>query len=575
MTYSGFVTQDIYPGNVKSISIPLGLSYNMKPAFEYREPYFRDNFDKSFREWNETHTIDETWGLWGHNINKVIKPAPTMMAVVDGKVNEDQYCFSSPELENALIDFIVENGGSKFMIVPNDNDIACVCNRCKKLGNTHNNASPAVFTLLNKLAGRFPQKEFFSTAYITTQAPPPFKTAPNTGVMISTMAFPKGIVLEQSDKKEFVKQTFQGWKKVTNKIYLWDYAVNYDNYFDAYPTVFIAQQNLKFYNQLGVTGVFMHGSEENYSSFDDLKCYLYAQLLRHTDIDLKKCITNFFHAKYAESADLLASYYTNIEDKAFKSPKQLDIYGGINQSRKKYLDEEDVTEFYGKLDEIATMSTNTSKTLSPVLASLVFMKLELMRSSGMPAHNTSEVKRLTEKLDSYCNSAGITIFNESGMRVSNYIALWNDEIINRPYSNFLFGKPVKFKTTPDEDYDNPKMLADAAIGFHDYSTNWLISTVNILSVEINANDVRKAKAVELDFLSDIRHRIYLPEKVIVMVGNKKYEKFIPVQNNKTISKYRVIIPLEISPEDEIITIQAIKQDEYAKQSTACDEIFFK
>ena len=417
---------------VKQILVPQGLTYAQTPAFEYREPYFPDNFKPEFLKWNNTHTLEETWGLWGHNIGKVIKVTPSMYAVVDGKPNAEQLCFSSDELGQALTNFIrkkIEENPlrSNFMVMPQDNDLVCMCDRCKAIGNSKTNASPAVFSLLNKLAKQFPKQQFFSTAYVTTQRPPQFILEPNAGVMVSTMAFPKGVVIERSAASGTVKETFSAWKKVTDKIYLWDYAINFDNYFDAYPTLKIAQQNLKYYKGLGVTGVFMQGSEDRYSTFADVKAYVYAQLLQNPDIDVDKYIRLFFESRYPAVSSLLYDYYIDTENRALESVKVLDIYGGIVLSLKKYLDDARLAAFYKALDDkAATLSKQEQQQLSPLLASLAFQRLEVMRvnafeDNGYGIYNYEDgtatvkpqVKQLLDKLAGYSAKAGISVYNES------------------------------------------------------------------------------------------------------------------------------------------------------------------
>jgi hypothetical protein len=583
------------PNNgLAEIMVPNGLEYSFTPAFEYREPYFPDNFKAQFRKDNATQTLEETWGLWGHNIGKAVTATPQMMARVNGKVNDEQFCFSSPELFTALNGFIknqaAENPGrTKFMVTPNDNDIVCQCDRCKALGNTKTNASPAVYTLLNKLAGEFPKLQFFSTAYITTQNPPSFKTAPNAGVMISTMAFPKGVVIEQSNKKDFVEQTFSGWKKVTDKIYLWEYAVNFDNYFKAFPTIAITQKNLQYYKKLGVTGVFMQGSEDMYSAYADLKCYLYAQLLMDTEIDVKEYTRRFFEGKYPSVANLLSGYYTTIDQRALASNKILDIYGGMDQARKKYLDEKEYNDFYTALyQKAAVIDAKELEQLKPLLASLTLIKLELMRTNGLGENGYASVAEngeaavedrqaavLLERLGVLTAAAGIKVYNESGYTIADYLKYWHTEIISRPYKNLLYGKKVQFIVTPDEDYANAKILTDGAIGFQDYYNNWLLSTANQLTVSVNAEDVKGAKIIEMSFLNDTRHKIYLPQSILVTIGGRKFETKIAEQNSAGLSKYRAVVPVTIVPEDKTITIEVIKQEDYKKNSTACDEIFFK
>ncbi|KAF2516312.1 DUF4838 domain-containing protein [Flavobacterium salilacus subsp. salilacus] len=577
---------------ITKINIPINLDYKRTNDFEYREPYFPDNFSKQFRRWNATQTLEEEWALWGHNIGKVIKVTPAMLAKVDGEVNEEQLCFSSPELETALKQYIKKQikenqEQDKFMIMPNDNAVVCRCDRCEAVGNTKTNASPAVFSLLNKLAKSFTEHHFFSTAYITTQQPPSFKLEPNAGVMISTMAFPKGVVMETSDKKDVVKTTFDKWKNVTGKIYLWDYAINFDNYFEFYPTVSTAQQNLQFYKNLGVTGVFMQGSEDRYSAFSDLKCYLYALLLQDVELNINKEIAFFFSNKYPDAVStLLTDYYTKIENLSLKSVRTMDIYGGISASKKKYLNESGFEPFYDRLIKTTdTLNDAETKMTEPLLLAFTFQKLEILRTSPnlddtgyATVTNDSivklkpEVNQLLERLKKLKATTGIDIYNESGYMLSDYIHYWEKQIIGKTYKNRLFGKKVQVLSELDEDYPDSRMLTDGAVGFNDYYNNWLLVTGDTLSVQVTAADVKGSTEVEMNFLNDSKHKIYLPQRVEVIIDGRKYEAEIK-ETKSAICK--VVIPVIIKPEDKKIIVNVVKQPQYANKSIACDELYFK
>jgi hypothetical protein len=594
--YAGVYANQKYSGNknIKIISLPMDLDYTSAPAFEYREPYFPENFNAQYRQWNNTQTIDDTWGLWGHNIGKAVSVTPAMLALVDGKRTEEQFCFSSPELQEALESFIERQlqanaARSKFMIMPNDNALVCQCGSCRAKGNTKTNASPAVFTLLNAIAGKFREQQFFSTAYMSTQHPPKFKLSANTGVMISTMQFPKGVVIADSNKKPEVEEVFSGWQKVADKIYLWDYAVNYDNYFDFYPTVSVAQQNLKFYKANGVTGVFMHGSEEVPSAFSGLKSYLYAQLLQNPDIDIKKHTKLYLDSAYPSVSALLSDYYLGAENKALSSRKLLDIYGGIVQSQKKYLDYGELNRVYNQLSEkYGSLNTDEQSSLAPTLAAMAFQLLEINRTNGFEhngyadindANHNAAVKKATaellKSLKQYCDVAGITVYNESGFTVAGYLQSWETEITGKPYRNLFYAKKFKMLSKPDEDYPNVKMLNDGNIGFNDYYNNWLIQTANTISLQVNADDVKGTEMIELSFLNDPRHKIYLPEVVVVTIGSQKYEGRFTVPKGNAVSKHRISIPVTIKPGDKEIIIKALKQNPFKDKSVACDEIYFR
>lgn len=579
----------------ETVLVPIGLDYQSNAILTYKEPYFAENFEKEFRLWHNTNTLEETWGLWGHNIGKFIKVTPKMYAIIDGAPNEEQLNFSSIELQKELETAITaklqeEPQATKFMIMPYDNEMVCQCQQCIKVGNTKTNASPAVYNLINKLAAKFPSASFFSTAYVSTENPPTIPMRSNVGVMISTMSFPKGVVLENSNKVGDINETFKNWQKLTKHIYLWDYAINFDNYFDAYPTVSIAQKNLQFYIKNGVTGIFMHGSDEgSFAAFGDLKAYLYAKLFNNPEIDIKPQVRLFLEKKYPSFGKALADYYLTVEETSLRNKRNLDIYGGIKNSVNKYLKQEELNKIFNIiLSNREAVSLPNKKSLDLVLMSLVFQNLELLRTSGIVADGYAtyengnlklnpEITNYLSLLKELSSTTGIEKYNEIGFTVSDYIKYWNTRIISTPYQNLLYQKQLKATSKLDEDYSDIKVLNNGTIGFQDYYNNWFLNSSATLSLEAATVGLEKGSLVQIDFLYDKKHKLYPPEKVSVYIGQRKYELVLGEKEEAGNSRkiVRAIIPIKINANDTTIRIEIKKQAENRKRSMACDEIIIK
>lgn len=578
----------------KAIHIPLALNYTSNQQLSYIEPYFGQNFAQDFRWWNNTNTLEETWGLWGHNIGKFIKVTPEMYAVIDGQPNEEQLNFSSEALYLALETAIkakldADPTVNKFMVMPYDNDLVCQCEQCVKAGNTKTNASPAVYHLIDRLATRFPKAVFFSTAYISTLNPPKEPTKANVGVMVSTMSFPKGVVIANSNKAQSIIKLLNSWKNVTSNLYLWDYAINFDNYFDFYPTVAIAQQNLQFYLKNGVSGIFMQGSDEgSFAAFGDLKCYLYAQLFNHPDADLKYHTRLFLENRYPTLGKSLADYYQHMEETALKSNKTMDIYGGIKNSVNKYLISDNFNKNLNKIITPNSFSAREQKASELIQMAFVFQKLELMRTDGINengyavfnTHAASAslnplVPKLLQQLAKLSEATGIKTYNETGLSIDDYISGWKTRIVNTPYRNYFFKKPIKILTDLDEDYNDISLLNDGALGFKDYYNNWLLNTSPTFKIAIATTGLEKAKTIKMSFLYDKRHRIYLPEKVLVNIGNRQTEVLVGKPSGNEAEIITVKIPVKITSPNEPLSIEIKKQAPYLKKAIACDEIIFE
>ena len=111
---------------------------------------------------------DYDWGLWGHNLKKVVgdKATDAMFSIVDGKRNKNQFCFSSSELYDFVRAYILDLYGSgtddyseRISIMPMDNKMACTCEACRQKGNTRDNATPAVTAFVTRLAKEFPKHQ--------------------------------------------------------------------------------------------------------------------------------------------------------------------------------------------------------------------------------------------------------------------------------------------------------------------------------------------------------------------------------------------------------------------------------
>src|SRR5574344_2708444 len=125
--------------------------------FEFRALCTPTNTNPKEFGLDSTQNVDNDWSLWGHNLWKVIgKDAPEeVYAMVGTQRDHTQYCFSSPELYKIIDNWIIDQWGPKggrFSIMPADNKKVCLCELCRKAGNTAESATPAVAALLTKLA---------------------------------------------------------------------------------------------------------------------------------------------------------------------------------------------------------------------------------------------------------------------------------------------------------------------------------------------------------------------------------------------------------------------------------------
>jgi hypothetical protein len=577
----------------KEIMVPQQLDYRQEISFEYREPYFKQNYQAELRNFNQTNQLEETWGIWGHQIVKLTSKSPDLFAEINRKRTNEQLCFSSKLLEKEIVKIIKDknkenNNLLKFMLMPADNHLVCQCKACVSNGNSKSNASPAVFKLVNKLAKEFPNFQIFSSAYITTDKAPTFKLEKNTGVMLSTMSFPKGILYNNSKQKIQIEKQINDWKSTTNTIYIWDYAIHFDLYLSSYPSLLIHQQNLMFLRDKGVTGIFMQGNEESYAAFEDLKYFVYAQLLLNPDADVRLLIRFYLESQYPKAGKILADYYLEIEERSLNSNHEMDIYGGWNQQINKYLSYLPLQQLIQDLEAVELKSSSTERiNLKTLKLALNYQLLEIMRMNGFgnkgyASFNSNgevllnqEATQAFEKIQNLKKETGIEFINERHLLLSSYIDLWNSEAFKSELKTPIVNLKLFAKSKLDEDYSDLDLLINGKKGFYDYDNNWLITTLEPLNIEIEGKVINESKDFSVSFLQDTKHRIYFPKKIILTIGQEIYTVEIPLDLlRKPLSKHTIEIPLKKFKSTDLIRFEIIKQADFKNKSNACGELQF-
>ncbi len=493
-------------------------------AFEYRGVYSPSNTDADLMPIMGTHNVDFDWGLWGHNLRKIFPdgiPAEAK-ALVNGERSEDQFCFSSEELYKAYEAFVIDNYGPgnnnetiRFALLPNDNSQVCLCEACRKAGNTAQSATPTVTRMIERLAKRFPKHQFFTSAYQTTAAAPTHRLPKNVGVLISTLDLPMTANIKGEAAKRGFKNTMESWKNVVPRIYVWDYMRNFDDYLTPYPCLHAIQSRLQYFREMGVKGVFLNGSGYDYASFDDMQTYVISQLLVNPDISVDNSVEKYFSKFYPTTASLCTAFYKEMEDKARQHT--LEPYWGIADATNAYLTPQSLEVFWNKLDSAAKKVTNEEERtrLNRLLTALCFTRLEALRlQAEAPSQATTE--NLQDLLKGHQAFKDMKYYREANGNIDEYIDLWYS---NFPWlthrGNILANVPLQ------SDLERTEKLTNGKQGFpSDYHTEWLVSdrdTAEFLTTGVNANG---DLIIKVSALLAPQWHIYLPSSIELWQGDK-------------------------------------------------------
>lgn len=312
-----------------------------KPEFEYRDAFFRNAFDEEFCVKNGLNTssayISERKGgserfyTIGHTFNTLLPPDkyfnshPEYFSLINGERQPDQPCLTNPEvyeiIKENLFKQIEENPECRiYSVAQNDVDVCCECPECKAINDREESASGTNVYFVNKLAKevkkRFPNVLLHTFAYrFTRKAPKTLKPDDNVIVRLCNIEcdwsepFPSLVENGNESAIEFDKN-LREWGKITKRLYVWDYAVNFHNYLLPFPCVYQMAENIKYYKERGVVGVFEQG---NYTlgggaALDDLKSYLTAKTLWNTETDIENTVTEFCDRVYGKGGKYIKEY---------------------------------------------------------------------------------------------------------------------------------------------------------------------------------------------------------------------------------------------------------------------------
>lgn len=382
-------------------------------GFTFRSLYTPTNAVEDFRKEYGTSHVDYDWDLWGHNLKKIIgsKPEKEMLATVADTLCDKQFCFSSRRLYSKIEEYILDQYGegtadysARICIMPQDNKIACTCKLCKMEGNTEGNATPAVTKMLTKLAKRFPRHKFFTSSYHSTRQAPAEKLPDNVGVLMSAIELPYRVDFTKSEGYKRFSELAKEWKKVANTIYVWEYERNYDDYLSPFPCLFTMQARLRLYRDLGLDGVFINGSGDDFSAFDDLQSAVIAQLLCNPDTDIDDAVRTYLHRHYPETADLIADYYLSLEHFTVEKNHVLPLYGTMEEMIESYFDPYEFTIWRAKLDKASkTTQRNERKRLNYLLTAMAFTQLRIYdvadKKESINDQNELDLEYIKGKID--------------------------------------------------------------------------------------------------------------------------------------------------------------------------------
>ncbi len=357
------------------------------PPFEIRESFFKVNLgSENYKFFIKNklnglfNNIPDDWGGhfylsgWAHTIPQLIpaskygKEHPDWFALVNGK--RDVYdtsepyskvaniCFSNQEVIDELTRLVlkkIEDDHSKIIITVSqpdgldETDRICQCEKCQKLYEKYGK-SGAFLTVINHIAREAKKKN--PNAYIDTlayrwsrHAPKNIKPEDNVIIFLCGIECDFATPINSENNQSFY-QDFKDWRKITKKIFIWDYAVNYLNSHPLFPNFHVLQDNMKIYADNNISSMFVEGDNFNMdTALISLKAYLIDKLLWNPNADVDKLTKEYLNLYFGPAGEDVLEYL-NIITRAVQREK---IYLKCFNKGNTFLNEKDYIDAFTAL----------------------------------------------------------------------------------------------------------------------------------------------------------------------------------------------------------------------------------
>lgn len=399
-----YAEDEIYYETVSSLKMPIfNVKYN--PSFDERIiPDMRWTGSASYvyrlrmKTWNKVSI-----SIAGDNatLGKTLVPPSTYLEghrlsdypnnyYIDNEGIE--ICFSNPEVWDIMVEGLkvafTENRNQNRVLLGQQDGLGwCACPRCKEIIKQYGDAEVVtaiqcanyVEEKLNEWGKENGDERTFITgvfAYLETQeAPviydekkdefiPLIKTNPNVFVLFAPIHMDYAVPIYHEDNEQY-EELLRSWDVVTERLYLWSYGTNFQDYLVDFANWSGGFYNYEFYEENGVDLLFEQGRGYHVegTDFQTLRYYLTSQLSYDNSQNMDVLIKDWFEHYFKGASEKVYKYFDELLDLGQYNikAKGMSIWGPglIN---KEFWPRASLLRWQGYLDEAKTEIADLAET---------------------------------------------------------------------------------------------------------------------------------------------------------------------------------------------------------------------
>lgn len=445
------------------------------PKLNLRDPFYFCSFNADWSLRNRTNSpyaeVPDEWGgridhgeknlLFVHTFNVLVPPNTYFnshpeyyMLDKDGKRKTQQLCTTDTNVVRIVKDYVLEflkkNPTTEVISVSkNDGGSTCLCPRCKTIDDAEGTNMGALLYLVNKVAEavekQFPNVSISTLAYLETIGVP--KTVrPHKNVIIQLCNDAVGswtYPFSPARETEFGKIVEQ-WSAIHNRIYIWDYVVNFSHYMAPMPNMEAVADNIKFFVDHHTEGIMTQGNYQSPGAERDWqRSWVTAKLMWNTSRNADSLTHDFIFGHYGKAATYLWQYekLLKLQKEKFKDelkkPKDGIRYGMDSP----FLTLDFLKQSTTLFDKAKAASDNNSILKRIELAFLPILYVKLSRG---PSFISEEYENNLNQFETIVTKEKITHLREGSPDVKQTIDNWRNAWNKKTTSNIADpDKPAK------------------------------------------------------------------------------------------------------------------------------------
>jgi hypothetical protein len=316
------------------------LDETQAPAFEYREPFFTEAFDRDWAARNKTngaHSLldDSTGGKlvyhpFVHSFYQLLPPDkyfqdhPEYYSLIDGRRRWErgQLCLTNPEVLRLATDAVrgwirQRPDASLYSVSQNDWEGWCECDNCRRAeqeeGGKH---SGPVLRFVNALAAEIekehPEKLIDTLAYWYTEEPPArVRPRRNVRVRLCPIGVCQAHAYEKCPYSAYFVKNLRAWSRITDQLYIWHYNTNFSHYLIPFPDFDELAADIPMYRRSGVKGLFLEGAYPKGGGGEnaELRSWVMARQLWNPAVNVDQAVSEFLEGVYGPAARPMRAYF--------------------------------------------------------------------------------------------------------------------------------------------------------------------------------------------------------------------------------------------------------------------------